>query len=255
MTTLRPFQTIGSLLVAAALWEIIGQFVIKSPILFVPLSAVLKRGYELWQTGELQHNTWVSCIEFLGGFGLAAFVGILLGAILATSRPLKTLFEPWVSMLYATPVIALGPLFVLALGIGVGSKIAIIFLTAVFPILINTIVGLSNTDRHLIEVGRAFGATNRQLFQKVRLPAATPFVIAGLRLGVARALVGVVVAELFGARAGLGFMILSSTQNFDTAALYVGVLVLAVAGIVSVELLKYLEMKIAPWRFDEEGEE
>jgi NitT/TauT family transport system permease protein len=251
---MRSFQTIGSLLVAAALWEIIGQFFVKSPILFVPLSAVLRRGYELWQTGELQTNIWVSFIEFAGGFGLAAAVGILVGAILASSRFLKNLFEPWVSMLYATPVIALGPLFVLWLGIGVGSKIAIIFLTSVFPILINTIVGLTTTDRTLIDVGRAFGARDVQLFKKVRLPAATPFVIAGLRLGVARALVGVVVAELFGARAGLGFMILSSTQNFDTAALYVGVLILAVAGIASVELLKYVEMKLAPWRFDEGSE-
>jgi NitT/TauT family transport system permease protein len=251
---LRSFQMMGSLLLAAALWEIVGQFLIKSPILFVPLSAVLRRGYELWQSGELQTNIWVSFVEFAGGFGLAAAIGILLGAVLASARFLKHLFEPWVSMLYATPVIALGPLFVLWLGIGVGSKIAIIFLTSVFPILINTIVGLTTTDRNLIEVGRAFGAREAQLFRKVRLPAATPFVVAGLRLGVARALVGVVVAELFGARAGLGFMILNSTQNFDTAALYVGVLILAVAGIASVEFLKYIEMKLAPWRFDETSE-
>jgi NitT/TauT family transport system permease protein len=157
-------------------------------------------------------------------------------------------------MLYATPVIALGPLFVLWLGIGVGSKIAIIFLTSVFPILINTIVGLTTTDRNLIEVARAYGASERQIFTKIRLPSATPFVIAGLRLGVARALVGVVVAELFGARAGLGFMILGSAQNFDTAGLYVGVLILAVAGIVSVELLKALERRLAPWRVEEADE-
>lgn len=248
-------QTVGSLLAAAAIWEFVGRFLVSSPILFVPLSAVLKRAAELWGTGELQLNMWVSFVEFAGGFGLAAFVGIAFGALLASSKVLKNFFEPWVSMLYATPVIALGPLFVLWLGIGVGSKIAIIFLTSVFPILINTIVGLTTTDRTLVEVARSFGANNASVFAKIRLPAATPFVIAGLRLGVARALVGVVVAELFGARAGLGFMILSSAQNFDTAALYVGVLVLAVAGITCVELLKFLEKKLAPWRFDDEADE
>jgi len=247
----KSVQTAASLLLAAAIWELAGQFLIKSPILFVPFSTVIVRGYELLQTGELQHNTWISFIEFAGGFGLASVTGILVGALLGSSRTLKNLFEPWVSMLYATPVIALGPLFILWLGIGVGSKVAIIFLTSVFPILINTIIGLTTTDKNLMEVGRACGASRSQLFRKVQLPGAIPFIIGGLRLGVARALVGVVVAELFGARAGLGFMILNSTQNFDTASLYVGVLILAVAGITCVGFLKYVEKKIAPWRLDE----
>jgi len=250
----RSTQTAFSLLAAAAIWEIMGRFVIDSPILFVPFSRVLVRGYELWQTGELQQHIWISFIEFIGGFALASVVGILVGGVLGGSRFLKNLFEPWVSMLYSTPVIALGPLFILWLGIGVGSKIAIIFLTSVFPVLINTIIGLTTTDKTLLEVARSCGASRSQLFWKVQMPAATPFVIGGLRLGVARALVGVVVAELFGARAGLGFMILNSTQSFDTASLYVGVLILAVAGIVSVWLLKLLEERIAPWRFTEDDE-
>src|SRR5215204_1707552 len=144
--------------------------------------------------------------------------------------------------------IALGPLFILWLGIGVASKIAIVFLTAVFPILINTVAGLTNTDRTLIEVARSLGASGQQIYTKVRLPASLPFIIAGLRLSVARALVGVVVAELFGARAGLGFLILNAAQAFDTAGLFVGVIVLAVAGVISVELLKWIEAWLAPWR-------
>jgi NitT/TauT family transport system permease protein len=160
----------------------------------------------------------------------------------------RGLVDPWVSMLYATPIIALGPLFILWLGIGAASKIAIVFLTAVFPILINTVSGLTNTDRNLIEVARSFGAGARQIYIKVRMPAALPFIIAGLRLSVARALVGVVVAELFGARAGLGFLILNSAQAFDTAGLFVGVIILAIAGVVAVELLKWLESALAPWR-------
>ena len=157
-------------------------------------------------------------------------------------------------MLYATPIIALSPLFILWLGIGVASKIAIVFLTAVFPILINTIAGLTATDRTLVEVARSFGASKAQIYLKIRIPAATPFILAGLRLSVARGLVGVVVAELSGARAGLGFLILTSAQNFDTAALFLGVIIFAIAGVASVGLLNWLEQSLASYRAQEQSE-
>jgi ABC-type nitrate/sulfonate/bicarbonate transport system permease component len=247
-------QGVGSLLVAALIWELTARLLIKSPLLFVPITSVAVRAVELWQVGELQNHIWVSFVEFSGGFGLSVIAGIVLGVVLASSRFARNFFEPWVSMLYSTPIIALGPLFILWLGIGVASKIAIVFLTAVFPILINTVIGLTTTERTLIEVARAFGAGQAQIYTKIRIPAALPFIIAGLRIGVARALVGVVVAELFGARGGLGFMILTSAQNFDTAALFVGVIILAFAGIASVEFLKWIEQRLAPWRFQESGE-
>jgi NitT/TauT family transport system permease protein len=247
-------QTIVSFLVAALLWEFTAFYLIAKPILFSPLGAIAMRAIDLWQDGELQYHIWVSFIEFAGGFGLAIVVGIGLGVLFAASRFARNFFEPWVSMLYATPIIALGPLFILWLGIGVASKIAIVFLTAVFPILINTVIGLTTTERTLVDVARSLGATNPQIYTKIRIPGATPFVIAGLRLSVARALVGVVVAELFGARAGLGFLILTSAQNFDTPALFVGVLIFAIAGVASVSVLKWLEQYFAAYRFQEHGE-
>jgi NitT/TauT family transport system permease protein len=224
---------IASFAIAIALWELSARLFVANNLFFAPLSAVALRAAELWSTGELQTHIWVSFVEFAGGFALAVVVGILLGIVLAESTLVRGLVDPWISMLYATPIIALGPLFILWLGIGVASKIAIVFLTAVFPILINTVAGLAN---------------GQQIYTKVRLPASLPFIIAGLRLSVARALVGVVVAELFGARAGLGFLILNAAQAFDTAGLFVGVIVLAVAGVISVELLKWLEVTLAPWR-------
>ena len=239
---------IASFAIAIALWELSARLFVANNLFFAPLSAVAVRAVELWSTGELQTHIWVSFVEFAGGFALAVVVGILLGIVLAESTLVRGLVDPWISMLYATPIIALGPLFILWLGIGVGSKIAIVFLTAVFPILINTMTGLTNTDRTLIEVARSFGASGKQIYTKVRLPASLPFIIAGLRLSVARALVGVVVAELFGARAGLGFLILNAAQSFDTAGLFVGVIVLAIAGVISVELLKWIEARLAPWR-------
>jgi len=250
LSTARWFVSFA---VAIALWELCARVFIDNTLFFTPLSSVVIRAGELWSTGELQRHIYVSFIEFICGFGLSIIVGIALGVVLAEFSLIRGLVDPWISMLYATPIVALGPLFILWLGIGLTSKIAIVFLVAVFPILINTVSGLTTTDRALIEVARSFAANQQQIYTKVRLPAALPFIIAGLRLSVARALVGVVVAELFGARAGLGFLILNAAQSFDTAGVFVGVIILAIAGVVAVELLKWLESRLAPWR--ESGEQ
>jgi NitT/TauT family transport system permease protein len=262
--SIRPFKSISlpgglwrgavTFLLAAVAWEIAARYIVANPLFLSSLSEIAVRAETLWRDGELQTHIWVSFVEFAWGYGAAAVFGIAAGILLAEWRTLRQFSDPLISMLYATPIIALGPLFILWLGIGVISKIAIIFLSAVFPIIINTVAGLTTTERTLIDVARSLGATARQIYAKVRLPSSLPFVIAGLRMSVGRALVGVVIAELFGARAGLGFMIINSAQSFDTAAVFVGVLILAVAGVVSVELLKVLEMKLAPWRFnDSEG--
>ena len=243
-----------SFAIAIVLWEFCARVLVANNLFFTPLSDIAVRTVELWSTGELQNHIYVSFIEFAGGFALAVALGILLGVVLAEFPLIRGLVDPWVSMLYATPIIALGPLFILWLGIGVISKSSIVFLVAVFPILINTVSGLTTTDKVFIEVAESFGANAWQIYVKVRMPAALPFIIAGLRLGVARALVGVVVAELFGARAGLGFLILNSAQSFDTADVFVGVIILAIAGVLSVELLKWLEFKLAPWRHQESDE-
>jgi NitT/TauT family transport system permease protein len=136
-------------------------------------------------------------------------------------------------------------------GIGLTAHAAVVFIVVFFPVLINTFAGLTTTDPVLIEVIRSFNASKWQIFAKVRFPAAVPFIVTGLRLGVARGLVGVVVAEMFGSSAGVGFRILVSGQAFDTASLFVGILILALAGVVGVELLKLLERRLAPWRFQE----
>jgi len=243
-----------SFAIAIVLWEFCARVLVANNLFFTPLSDIAVRSVELWSTGELQNHIYVSFIEFAGGFALAVALGILLGVVLAEFPLVRGLVDPWVSMLYATPIIALGPLFILWLGIGVISKSSIVFLVSVFPILINTVSGLTTTDKVFIEVAESFGANARQIYVKVRMPAALPFIVAGLRLGVARALVGVVVAELFGARAGLGFLILNSAQSFDTAGVFVGVIILAIAGVLSVELLKWLEFKLAPWRHQESEE-
>ncbi|TFB75013.1 ABC transporter permease [Cryobacterium glaciale] len=234
------------------IWELAGRFLVTNQLFFAPISGIFDAGVKMAQTGQLWRDTSASLTESLLGFGLALVIGISIGAIIAVSPRARDYIEPWVSALYSTPIIALGPLFVLWFGLGMESKVAVIFLMAIFPIIINTQVGLQNTDRDLIEAIRSFGANKWQVFVKVRLPSSLPFIMAGARNGVARSLVGVVVAEMFGAREGLGHLIFVSSQNFNTANLFVGVFVLAGMGIVAVQALAWGESKLSPWRVEEE---
>ncbi len=252
-----PYQRVMPLGLARALvgflamiflWQIVATYFFTNALVIVPLSKVWDAFIKLSRSGELWKHTSVSLQEFALGYVVAAVVGILVGLLLATNARLRDYAGPWVSFFYAVPLVAIAPLFIVAFGIGIMSKVVVIFLVAVFIILVNTEVGVLSTDPNLIEAARSFGANRFQIFRKVLLPAALPFIIAGLRLGVARGLVGVVVAELFGAKAGLGFLILASAQVFDTASLFVGVLVLAIGGYLGVELLKWVEHKMAPWR-------
>jgi NitT/TauT family transport system permease protein len=254
--TIKPstLRATASFVLVMVLWEVVARFLVKNPLFFAPLTAVWGRTIELWLSGELQVHIWTSSQEFMFGFLLACLIGILFGVVMASSTIVRDFIDPWVSMLYSTPIIALGPLFILWFGIGVSSKVAVIFIVAVFPVLINTYAGLATTDANLIEVARSFGSTPTQVFTKVRFPAALPFVVAGLRLGVARGLVGVVVAELFGAKEGLGWLIMISAQTFDTAGLFVGVFILAASGVITVEIIKWIERRLAPWRYQEERE-
>jgi NitT/TauT family transport system permease protein len=196
----------------------------------------------------LQQHTATSAIEFFVGFGLAAIVGILGGLILGTSKGARLVATPWISALYSTPTVALSPLLILWFGIGLWSKIVVVFIVAVFPVLVNTQAGIEGADQRLVETAQAFGAKRSQVFSKVLLPSAVPFIIAGLRLGVGRGLVGVVVAELFGATSGLGYLITVSSQVFDMGALFAAIVILAGAGVISTELIRVVEKRIAPWR-------
>lgn len=246
-------RSAASLLGVAVLWEVVARYVVGNPLFLVPLSDVGVEFVRLAQSGRLAAYAWVSLQEFLVGFGLAAAVGVSLGIAMAVNRPIQDVVEPWVSGLQSTPLIALAPLFVLWFGLGPASKVAVVFLVAIFPIVINTFAGVSSTPAHLVEAARSFGATRLQIYREVMLPSALPVIAAGLRLGVARGLLGVVVGELFSSNSGLGFLIIVSAQTYNTAGLFVGVLVFALAGVVSTRLLLLLEARLAPWRQTESG--
>src|SRR5437870_384269 len=236
-----------SLVVVGLVWEIAGRTG-RWPLILAPISDIWIKFLQLAGTGELQRHILVSLNEFFVGFALAAVLGILLGIIIASSDAAKDFIDPWVSAVYATPTVALAPLFIFMFGIDAPSKMAVVFLLAIFPIVINTATGMRSTDQVYIEAARSFSANRAQIFTKVLIPSALPFIVAGLRLGIGRGLVGVVVGEFIGARAGLGYLIFKSSQGFQIDAMWVGVFLLAGTGVLSVSILQRVERRLAPWR-------
>ena len=240
-------RSLFSFLVVGIAWELAGRSG-NWPLLLAPLSDIAAKFVKLASTGELQRHILVSLNEFIVGFAVAAIIGISLGVGIATSETFKDLVDPWVSAIYATPTVALAPMFIFIFGIDAPSKMAVVFLLAVFPIVINTATGITSTEQVYLEAARSFCASRRQIFTKVLIPSALPFIVAGLRLGIGRGLVGVVVGEFIGARAGLGYMIFRSSQGFEIDAMWAGVFLLAGTGVLSVLLLQKVERRMAPWR-------
>lgn len=232
------------------LWELTSRLFVANALFLAAPSQIAVAIFRLAVTGQLWRHIGVSAAEFAVGYLIACIIGIALGLGMASSTTLKQALQPWVSGLYATPTIALAPLFILWLGIGIWSKVLVVIFLVVFPVAINTEAGLRTTSERLIEMLRAFGATARQIFLKVSLPSALPFILAGLKLGIGRGLIGVVVAELFGSRAGLGQLISQSADAFNMPELFAGVVVLAFAGIVMTAGFGWLEQRLVPWTRD-----
>lgn len=246
--TRRRRRALISALVGIAVWEFVARVIVTNKLFFVPLTDVFRAGVEMTQSGELGQHAWVSVQEFVYGIALAAAAGVPLGLAIGVSERIRDYVQPWISGLYSTPLIALAPLFILWLGIGTISKVAVVFVMALFPIAINTTAGVKSTNQDLIDVARSYGFTRRQVFGKVLLPSALSFIITGFRLAVGRGIVAVVVAEFFGSRAGLGYLILVSSQAFAMDRLLLAVLILALTGVIGIGLIERLEHRLAPWR-------
>ena len=239
-------SVVGGLL----LWEFVSRVLIHNPLFLAAPSEIAIAIYHLAVNGQLWRHVSISAAEFALGYSIASVLGIALGLAMASSATMKQALQPWVSGLYATPTIALAPLFILWLGIGIWSKVIVVVTLVLFPVTINTEAGLRTTSDRLVEMLRSFGATPRQIFFKVALPSAVPFILAGLKLGIGRGLIGVVVAELFGSRAGLGNLISQSADAFNMPDLFAGVVILALAGIVMTAGFGRLEQRLVPWTKD-----
>ena len=249
----RAVRSNGLIIVIAIVFligflQFLAVVVVRDPLFLPAPSEVLSTAIKLANSGKLGTDITVSLEEAGIGFGIASIVGVSLGAIMARFRLFGRFVRPCISAANATPIIALGPLFILWFGLGLLAKVAVVFSICIFPIIINTNKGLTSAPDNLVEVTRSFGANNWQIFKKILFPSALPMIVAGERLAAALSLIGVVVAEFFGSSAGLGYLIFNASQTFATASLFVGIAILAGVGIVVVECLALMERRLAPWR-------
>jgi ABC-type nitrate/sulfonate/bicarbonate transport system permease component len=232
-------------------WELLSRYVIP-PQYLPPPSAVVQAFIATTRSGELPRQLWQTASVLLLGFGLAIVSGMAVGIAMGMFPTLRRILDPYVNAFYAMPTVALVPLVIIWLGLGLEAKVFLTWLVAVFPVIINAQIGVMNVPAAFIETARAFGCDRWQVFRRVILHAAVPFFIAGIRLGLGRALVGVVVAEMFTALSGLGYMVVYYGNTFRTADVFVPIVVLAALSIAITRLIYRLERWIAPWRVVQE---
>lgn len=239
--------SVGGVLGFLMLWELLPALGLVNPLFTSSPSRVLAAGTWLAANG-LWTDIAISATEFGIGYSLAVIVGVPLGVLLGWYRRCHAIFEPLVTMLYTTPRVALLPLLILWLGIGLASKIAVVFLGAVFPILMNVIAGMRTIDETLLMCARSFGARDRTIFTTLALPSSVPFTLTGLRIGVGRALVGVVVGEMVASTGGVGHMMNVAGSTFQTDRVFVGIAIIASFGYAVTSLLNRLEQHFDGWR-------
>ncbi len=219
-----------------------------NPMFMSSPSYIWKAAVALFSTGEIWNDLYVSSVEFMVGYLLSIAVAIPLGVLIGWNKKASAIFDPFVNAMNATPRVALLPLVIIWLGIGMLSKVGIIFLGAVVPIIVNARDGVKTTPSSLLNAARSFGATEWQVFKSVVMPATLPFILSGLRIALGRALVGVMVGELYAATAGIGFMITVAGATFQTDKVFVGVLIFAISGMLGMELLSRIEHHFDKWR-------
>jgi ABC-type nitrate/sulfonate/bicarbonate transport system permease component len=241
----RAFFRWGFLALILVLWEVLGPLV--NPILFSHPSKILAAFYELTVSGELPYYAAESMQILFYGLAAAILVGVPLAVLMARVKPVDWALELPINALYSTPMVALVPLLVLWFGIYMQAKIIVVFLFAVFPILINTYQGVRECDKNMLEVARSFRSSEWQMWKDVLLPFAVPYIAAGVRLAIGRGLVGMVIAEFYTTISGLGFMITRYANIFETDKTFVPVLLLMFLGVALTASLKRVERRIAPW--------
>jgi NitT/TauT family transport system permease protein len=238
-----------SVAVFFAAWEYWGRRM--NPVFLVPPSAVFAAAIDLVRDGTLLTALKQSLLPFSVGLIITIVGGIAIGIVMAQWPLVEYILDPFVNAFYAIPRIALVPLIILWVGLEFGGKVTILVSVAIFPVIVNTYAGIKDVRGSMLEIGRAYGATSTQIFLKIVLPAAVPFIMAGVRLSVGLAIIGLIVGEFFTAINGLGGMIVEYANNFATAKLFVPVIVIAFVGVILTELVVFLERRMSRWRISE----
>lgn len=243
---LRSWRTpYGFLSIAAGLllWEALVRVFQPSELVIVAPSEIAATLYEMFASGEIWPDLTISMQAFILGYFLSACVAIPLGLAIGASDLAYKWANPWISALYATPILGLAPLFVIIFGFGLSAKVAVVIALVTFPILINTVSGARSVAVEHKELAIVYRANRLENFRRVLFPGSLPFILTGLRLAIGRGLIAVVVADLFGASAGLGLNLQRSAQSYDTASIFAVTVLLAFLGIALTALVERLERK------------
>ena len=235
-----------SLTIGLVAWEIAGRN--TSAAFMVPFSATVVRLWQLIIDGEFLGQLLESAKLFATGFAIALAVGVPLGMLLARVRAVRIGIEPYLMIIYATPLVALIPFILSMMGFGFAPKVLVVFLFAVFPVLYNTVEGARSLKPELVEVARSFRSSEWALWREVMVPYTLPFTMTGVRQAIGRALVGMIAAEFFLSSTGLGQLIMNASQNFDTAGVLAAIVIIMTLGLVLMWIGRMIELRFARWR-------
>ena len=241
----------GSIVILLLIWQAVPHLVAMSPgskLFFTTPSRIAATLWGMFASGEIWTPLRVSAGAFAIGLAMAVAVGLPLGVLLGRSRTLNAMLDPFVTAFNATPRLVFLPLLLLWFGLGMWSKVMIVFIGALFPLLINTYEGVRNADRTLINVVRSFGAKEWDIARLVVVPNALPYIVTGLRLAVGRAVLGVVVAEFFGSEEGLGVIMVRAASSYQVDVVFAGVILFAALSLIMTSLVKMIEKELSSWR-------
>jgi NitT/TauT family transport system permease protein len=241
----------GSIVLLLFAWQLLPHVVAISPGMQLFFTTPARIAVTLWgmiESGEIWAPLRVSASAFAIGLALAVALGLPIGVVLGRSRTLNAMLDPFITAFNATPRLVFLPLLLLWFGLGLWSKVVIVFIGALFPILINTYEGVRNADKLLLNVVRSFGAGEWDIARLVVVPNALPYIIAGVRLAIGRAVLGVVVAEFFGSEEGLGVIMVRAASSYQIDVVFAGVVVFAVLSLAMTSSVQLLEKRLASWR-------
>lgn len=239
-----------AIIVFLAIWEIAPRLGLVDEVFLPPFSTVAGALFDMVSSGELQKHVSASLSRALTGFFIAVAIAVPLGVAIAWYRPVANFLNPVLELFRNTAALALLPVFVLILGIGEESKVALVVYACTFPILLNTITGVRTVDPLLVKSAQSMGLSSLRLFQKVVLPAAVPSIFTGVRMAAAASILVLIAAEMVGAKAGLGYLITASQLNFQIPEMYAGIIAIALVGLVFNAVIVFIERRLSRWRQD-----
>jgi len=245
----RPILGFASVAAVIVIWDMALTFFIPlNPFFFTKPSLIATAFKEQVIDGALWGDLAVSSRAFLWGWSFAVILGIPIGAFMGWRRRVEYALDPFLTALYASPLVALAPLIIVVFGVGLFAKSVLVFVLSIFPFIFNTFAGVKSTDRLLINVVRSFGGKEKDLYFKVIFPSTLPYIVAGARIAIGRGLVGIIVGEFYAASEGIGFAISSFGDTYRLPEMFAGIFVLMIAAVVLTEGMRKFEAIIAPWR-------